>query len=442
MSARWQVIWGIWPVFILLPLIAGLFEYRIQIRESRWGQQEQVAMLARSLAEMARTDQETWARFQSAASGTSIPARVRVALSRLPGARAFAWRQAPLDPAFGAAPTTEPPPSLGDLRRLVGDSDRVWVAQSATRGWQAWVAVRDGRGAVVGYLLAETPDDTHQVAVQVWRSVTWQIAGSGLGGLLLCLVLGTFVRRELRRLQVPGELNLEAVPSARASGSSGSRIMEVGDLGNAFDTMHSLLREAMDRARRAQETASTEASLMQAYAEEFLGEKTLDGSACRVEVRRVGVAAGHFQCLDWDGGRVRVVVAEVESPPGLTAQVAADAAAQFLRCQLPRGISQALADTAALFPLRRGMAVEIAGDGDAEFCWLCGPDSQWTRRPALRAGRHLILHTLAEPEAVRDLMLYARAFAEAEPSVLAADLVNLLAGRHEGLVAVVTPNPE
>jgi len=46
---------------------------------------------------------------------------------------------------------------------------------------------------------------------------------------------------------------------------------------------------------------------------------------------------------------------------------------------------------------------------------------------------------LADPEAVRDLLLYARAFAAAEPSGLAADLVRLLAGRHEGLVAVVTP---
>jgi hypothetical protein len=438
MNVRWQVIWGIWPAFILLPLVAGLFEYRIQIKESRWGQQEQVAMLARSLAEMARTDPETWSRFQSAGSPISVPARVQAALSRLPGAQASAWRQAGLELAFSAAPTTEPPPSLGDLRRRVGDSDQVWVKQSATHEWQAWAAVRDGQGSVVGYVLAEMPDVTHRVSLMVWRKVVWQTAGSGLAGLLMCLVLGTFVRRELRRLQVPGELDLEAAP-AQASGSSGSRIMEVGDLGNAFDTMHSLLREAVDSARRAQETASTEASLMRAFAEEFPGAENLAGSGCRVEARRVGLAAGHFQCLDRDGGRCLVVLAEVEATPGLSAQVAADSAGHFLRSVLSRGLSQALADTVALYPLRRGMALEFTGAGDAASCWRYQPGSGWTPQPAPYAGRHLILHTLAEQEAVRDLLLYARAFAAAEPSGLAADLVRLLAGRHQGLVAVITP---
>jgi hypothetical protein len=439
-NVRWQVIWGIWPAFILLPLVAGLFEYRIQIKESRWGQQEQVAMLARSLGEMARTDSETWSRFQSAGSPISVPARVQEALRRLPGARAVAWREAGFEPAFGAVPTTEPPPSLGELRRRVGDSDRVWVKQSATQEWQAWAAVRDGQGIVVGYVLAEMPDDTRQVSTTVWHKVVWQTAGSGLAGLLMCLALGTFVRRELRRLRVPGELDLEAAP-AQASGSSGSRIMEVGDLGNAFDTMHSVLREAVDRARRAEETVPTEASLMRAFAEEFLGEEKLEGIGCRVEARRAGLAAGHFQCLDQDGGRCLVVLAEVQAPPGLSAQVAADAAGHFLRSVLPRGLSHALADTAALYPLRRGMVLEFTGASDSVSCRHYQPGSGWTPQPALYAGRHLLLHTLAEPEAVRDLLLYARAFAAAEPSGLAGDLVRLLAGRHQGLVAVVTPSP-
>jgi hypothetical protein len=306
--------------------------------------------------------------------------------------------------------------------------------------WQAWAAVRDGRGSVVGYVLAEMPDATRQVSLEVRRRVVWQTAGSGLAGLLMCLALGTFVRRELRRLRVPGELDLEAAP-IQASGSSGSRIMEVGDLGNAFDTMHSVLREAVDRARRAEETVPTEASLMRAFAEEFLGEEDLEGSGCRVESRRAGLAAGHFQCLDGDGGHCRVVLAEVEAAPGLSAQVAADAAGHFLRSVLPRGLSQALADTAVLYPLRRGMALEFTGADGAVSCRHYQPGSGWTPQPALYAGRHLILHTLAEPEAVRDLLLYARAFAAAEPSGLAADLVRLLAGRHQGLVAVVTPSP-
>ena len=438
MSVRWQVIWGIWPAFILLPLVAGLFEYRIQIKESRWGQQEQVTMLARSLAEMARTDSETWARFLAAGAPISVPARVQEALRRLPGARAIAGREAGFELAFGAVPTTEPPPSLGDLRRRVGDSDQVWVQQSATHEWQAWAAVRYGESDVLGYVLAEMPDDTRQVSVSVWRKVAWQTAGSGLAGLLMCLVLGTFVSRELRRLRVPGELDLEAAPS-QASGSSGSRIMEVGDLGNAFDTMHSVLREAVDSARRAEDAVPTEASLMLAFAEEFLGEEKLEGPGCRVEARRAGLAAGHFQCLDEDGGRCLVVLAEVEAAPGLSAQVAADAAGHFLRGVLPRGLAQALAETAALYQLRRGMAVEIAGAGAAVSCQHYQPESGWTPQPASYAGRHLILHTLAEPEAVRDLLLYARAFADAESSGLAADLVCLLAGRHEGLIAVVTP---
>jgi hypothetical protein len=438
MSVRRQVIWGIWPAFILLPLVAGLFEYRIQIVESRWGQQEQVAMLARSLAEMARTDSETWSRFQSAGSPISVPVRVQEALRRLPGTRAVAWREAGFELAFGAVPTTEPPPSLGELRRRVGDSDQVWVKQSATQEWQAWASVSDGQGIVVGYVLTEMPDGTHQVSVSVWRKVVWQTAGSGLAGLLMCLALGTFVRRELRRVQVPGELDLEAAP-AQASGSSGSRIMEVGDLGNAFDTMHSVLREAVDRARRAEETVPTEASLMLAFAEEFLGDEKLEGAGRRVEVRRAGLAAGHFQCLDRDGERCLVVLAEVEAAPGLSAQVAADAAGQFLRSVLPQGLAQALTETAGLYPLRRGMALECVGVGDAAICWRYEPGSGWTPQTASVAGRHLILHTLAEPEAVRDLLLYARAFTDAESSGLAADLVRLLAGRHEGLVAVVTP---
>jgi hypothetical protein len=106
---------------------------------------------------------------------------------------------------------------------------------------------------------------------------------------------------------------------------------------------------------------------------------------------------------------------------------------------LPQGLAQALTETAGLYPLRRGMALECAGVGDAAICWRYEPGSGWTRCPAPVAGRHLILHTLAEPEAVRDLLLYARAFTDAEPASLATDLVRLLAGRHEGLVAVVTP---
>ena len=437
MSVRWQLLWGIWPAFILLPLVAGVFEYRTQIRESRWGQQEQVAMLARSLAEMARTDPETWSRFRSAGSPTSVPARVQTALRRLPGAAAVAWRAAGFEPAFSAMTTMEPPPSPGELQRRVGDSDQVWVRQSALRGWQAWAAVRDGQGGVQGYVLAEIPDDTRQVTVTVWRRVAWQTASSGLVGLLVCLALGTFVRRELRRLQVPGELDLAAAP-AEGSGSSGSRIMEVGDLGNAFDTMHSVLREAVDRARRAEETVSTEASLMLAFAEEFLGDETLECSGCRAAAHRAGLAAGHFQCLDQSGGRGVVVLAEVQGTPGLSAQVAADAAGHFLRSVLPRGLGQALAETTALYPLRRGMALECGGAGAAVSCWEYESGAGWTPRPALGAGRHLLLHTLAEPDAVRDVLLYARAFTDAESSSLAVDLVRLLEGRHEGLIAVVT----
>jgi hypothetical protein len=436
-SVRRQLVWGIWPAFILLPLVVGLFAVRIQLTESRWGHQEQVAMLARSLAEMARTDPETWSRFRSAGSPTSVPARVQTALSRLRGAGAVAWRAAGFALAYNATSAIERPPSLDELSRRVGDSDQVWVRQSATRGWQAWAAVRDGEGGVQGYVLAEIPDDTPRVMVTVWRTVAWQTAGSGLFGLLVCLALGTFVRRELRRLHVPGELDLAAAP-AGGSGSPGSSILEVGDLGNAFETMHSVLREAVDRARRAEETVSTEASLMLAFAEEFLGDETLECSGCRAAAHRAGPAAGHFQCLDQSGGRGVVVLAEVQGPPGLSAQVAADAAGHFLRSVLPQGLGQALAETTALYPLRRGMALECGGAGDAVSCWAYESGAGWTPHPALGAGRHLLLHTLAEPDAVRDVLLYARAFTDAEPASLAADLVRLLAGRHEGLIAVVT----
>ena len=428
MSGHWRILAGLWPFFVLLPLLVGGFEYQSQVKECRWGQQEQVSMLARALAEMARTDGETCSRFLKPVKNAVIPARVVSVLALNQDARVLALGADCTTVAFDSASRRETPPVPEYKPRL---KDPIRPFETAGQ-WRAWAPVPDESGRILGYLMAEIPVATRQVTRKVMRDTAWRTAGSALVGLILCLILGAFFRREIERLQPAGGSAANSAPG----GAKFNRIMEIEDLGNAFDTMHSLLREAMEKTLRVREAAMPETALVRAFAEEFVRPDSSAGSHGRSEIRRAGLAAGHFYCLDRQSGRGQMVMGRVEGVDALASQVAADAAAYLAEKALSEGLSSTLAEMAGLFSLQYGAAAELQEGTELAVRWRYTPDQGW-QSESLEAAP-LILHTFADPGLVRNIENYVLFWGDQDAGQLADELVELaLAAKSEGLVAVI-----
>ncbi len=442
MTIRARILLGLWPVLCLVPLSTAVFQYRVHARELRWAQDEEVKTFARALAEMARADESTIGSFAPGPT-VAVPARVRTVIERDGLLRVAAVRLADRTRAFDSDPTRPlPEPPGGRLEDLAAD-DSVRSAESAT-SFTAWAPVHGREGQPVGMMLAETRSDAPAQSAAARRRALVVAGVPSLVSLGVCLWLGWFLTRHVRRLRVVADVGVEEGSSltmhlGRLKVSSlpePSPIQEIQDLGTALDTMTSVVAESFQKTRRtlvAADPSADERRLPAVFAATLAEDRSALVGGVRAETRRIGVAAGDASFLKAGSERLRAAALRVAEGSGLHAQVAAESAVELLRGAAGDSFAVALNRLSTSYRLEMAVAAEAAADGIT--IWSYRTSEGWSARPGRASGLEL-LHTLGEQTA-RSVELYVAAYDATPVAALADELVGLATGWDEGVLVVL-----
>ncbi len=441
MSIRARILLSLWPVLSLLPLGIALFELRVQARELRWAQREEVTTLARALAEMARTDPATIESFEGGET-VDVPARVRTVIEREQLLRVAGLRLADRTRAFDSHPSRPmAEPGVVHLDDLVAD-DVVHAVESGV-SWTAWAPVRGRTQEPLGVVMAEIRSDAAARRAAAWRRTLLVGGIPSLASFAVCLWLAGFVTRHVRRLRVVsgvGEdegsslaMHLERLqtPSLPAP----SPIQEVQDLGTALDTMTSVLAESVEKTRRTlvADAFPDDADLLPGVFNETLAEvRCVRTGRFWAEARRVGVGAGHAMLLDAHAGQVRAAVLRLAGHADLEAQVAAQSAVELLRRSLREPFAAALERLTTLYRVEAAAAAEADAAVEGYTLFRYDGPRGWSTR---RVSGTEVLHTLGG-ESARSVELYLAAYGSTPSGTLADELAALAGGRHEGVLVV------
>lgn len=401
MRFRTQMLLAFVPIFLLLGVSGETVGVLLDQHELRWGLNQEAGALAVAISEFLR-DRPFTDPHPAAAGPINWEESLRTILGRHQARRLYLLAADGRTvvrhfgaAAPGAATPAVPAPVRRELTRAAWElSD--FVHQGRETVLRAYAPLRPAGGRLAGYLEVEIGAEEYDRAIA--RSRRTVVAGSLLSALAGLAVVGLVVFPVAR-----GTRDLRATAGRAQAGHAlappKSRfIQEIGDLGETFGTMGTLLNEAMDKTRRTlveNEQLRTARDLAEAFHRRFDPPVAGREGTVAYAARTVGPPGGAFVGVRRLGDTLWLFAGIATGRDELQQAVAASAARRLLADALSRAAPEAAFDeTAAIVPLTfwTCAAWPLAG----------GPARVWTRRegrPVATAApdpdRPWCLHTFA-----------------------------------------------
>jgi HAMP domain-containing protein len=430
------------PIFLLLAVITSLLVFFSEQREVRWGLESEAEGLALTIAE-----------FTDAASLAAVASGDNASAARLrePLARVLAFGQARridisaisgshVRPLLGAGEDHGVRPAFDAeaLGRLLQGQ----VVVTDVAGSHALVAhapVRDAAGTpagVVSVMTTLSPVAAHRTMV-LRRTASILLALFVMGG-LVSLLISVVITSEIGRLArtasafAAGDYDAALAPGV---------IEEVAVVGATFGIMGSVLQDTTRRATREMlqfDRFDTEGTLAEFHAARFSAPVVAEHAGLRIAIDRIGPALhGDFWFARGEAGRAHACLGRLDGPPSFDVVLTASAVTALLQDCFARSedAAQTLLEAARLFPLHCCVWLEwtLESRGQVTVHRL-GQDGAVARETLrLDLTRPTALTTL-EPNADRQALRYADAYASDTPHGVVDELRRLFGARTQGSV--------
>lgn len=431
------------PLFLILAVVFGGLLYFEERQELLWGQQQEATSYAISIAEFAHE------RATLAHTGVDSPASdpgMRGALDRIlgdqhvktvfeidPSTRAILWSYP--KGAVISAPS-DLTPQLGALMA----SDGTWTSGVIRIGRTG--AVMDGYSSLLG------PDGSHydalgvvtdasgyvQASHETLRRVVIAAIGVSVVGLLIAVLVSWLISREVGNLSQTaavisgGNLNVQARPGL---------IVEIGDLGNTFNTMSDVLKDVLSRTRRSLiegEQFRTHAELAASYAGMFRPPISEDIGAFRIVARSTGQDFGLFWTAFESAGGSCLALGHLTAEDDVATVITASAATGYLQHRLTKAdAAEAIKEVAELF--KPDFFECLCFGGGTVDHWSLQPGGPIVESYPVDARVVWILHRF-EPDAGSLVDQYVRVFGQRAPDDLAHDILAALPAGSEGALVI------
>lgn len=401
MRFRTQMLLAFVPIFLLLGASGETVLALLEHREMRWGLEEEASSLAVALAEFLR-DQPFVTPHPAASGPINWEESVGTILKRgqvrsldlfaADGRTVVRHFGAPLPagavpavPARAAAQLAQQPWVLGDIAGLGPDARLT-----------AYAALRGKDDAVAGYLGVQVGAAAYLGASALERRRIGYGAGASLmAGLLAIGLVVLPVTRGTRELRIAAD----RAQTGEALTPPGSRfIQETGDLGETFDTMSTLLGEAMDKTRQnlvENEQLRTSQDLAAAFHGQFNQPVRGRHGAVQFAAQVVGADPGGAFCTCRRiGDTLWAFTGLVEVNDKLQQAVVASAARGYLEDALTRMAPEAaVTEVAAVLPLTSWTCLAWPLEGGAPRRWTGKGRRLTAPSAAVEIAGPLCLHT-------------------------------------------------
>lgn len=397
MKFRTQMLLAFVPIFLLLGVSGETVLTLLERGEARWGLEEEASTLALALAEFLHDRPFT----APAATGRTWEDSLGLVMHRgqvrrlfifNPDGRTVRWQAGPI--VEGAAPLV----SDADRARLQSD---LWVDTGpVSRGSEAVFAscavLRAADNGIAGYVLVEIgAEDYLRLIAQGPRTIA---VGAGLSLLAGLLAMGVIVVPVVRSLRELRESANRALAGESLTPSGNHRIQELGDLGQTFGTVGTLLNEALEKTKRTlieNEQLRTPADLAAAFYGRFIPPLQQAFGPATVAARLLGADPGgaFFGCHAGDE-RICAFLGAVEAPDELQRAIQASAARTFLLDALGRlTVPAAFAAAGNYFTFTSWQCVAWLRRDGIPACWSMPAGGSGVVHTDIAPGTPLCLHT-------------------------------------------------
>ncbi len=305
---------------------------------------------------------------------------------------------------------------------------------------RALAPVSDGSGAMVAVVAVET--DVSHIAERS-HGVIAHVAKTGLSIALLGVVaiqmLSTFIGRPVRILT---EAFRAAVEGGDRRWLGFLRIQEFQELGDAYNTMISVLDEADSRFSRnlmQQERHRTREGLRAKYAAEFQAPVRVSSGAFIACGRIIGPAGRDFLDVQCTPQKLLGVTGSLKGTDESNLFLGVSTVSTLIRSYLDGdGDANVYEILAGFYEIDFFHCVEIDLTTGRFQIWLqgLGLDQLTTWEGTLAAGESIVLHTFAG-EAAHRIGIYQRHLLTMPPDQLMEQFLGALGGDYKGAIAVV-----
>lgn len=420
MRIRSQIVAALVPLFVGLSLVTGGVMYYLQSKELEWGLHEEASSIAVVTARF--LDGETISRIMAGNVPNENVCNLlrQITLSgRARRLTVFAAQDLKqlldvttsnsVSRAFRVLPSTAT--QLAVQPFVIGSIEK---GKEGSRYLTTYASIRNSNGDLAGILASETTADILQSRRgELFQSLLVSITSSALLGLLLALVISTLITRKLANIT-------KAVSSVEAGfydhKATAGIIDELNDLENTFDTMRSVLKEAVSKIWRTiieTEQFRTKEDLVCAFKNKF--QSPVHETIYNVEISGTLLGCkttGSFFEIQKKQNCGYAVVGQVARAECMTQAENASAALAFIT-QITKNddIPPTLKTASHLFDFIRCKFVTWEPSSPEVVVWSLDPESgQWHKDGStLHAEATLTLHTM-DTAIDRRIQTYAHEF--------------------------------
>jgi hypothetical protein len=358
MNFRAQMLVAFAPIFLLLGASGGTVMTLLDRREAKWGLDEEGSTLAVAISEFLG-DRPFAVAKAGPAHGRTWQESLGMVIRRGQARRLFVFGPDGRDARWHSDLPVEggPPVVPEDVKAELRSGQ--WVDTGVTRRksesvLSTYSALRAPDGRAAGYLLVEIGAEDYVTLIdQGLRTIALGAGLSLLVGLFAMEVIVVPVVGGLRKLRESADRALEGETLAH---SGTHHIQEIGDLAQTFDTVGTLLNEAVEKTKRTlveNEQLRTPADLASAFHTRF--NRVFQAELGRVSASACLVGAdpgGAFFGCHSDEGEIRAFVGVVAAPDELQQAIQASAARAYLVDALARlPVAEAFSAAASFFTI-------------------------------------------------------------------------------------------
>lgn len=454
MKIRTQNLLAIVPIFLGMALISGVLTYITQRQEIMWGMREEISAMATATAEF--LDREIIRELQENPGNEELRERLETTLRRVER-----WNKKQrfflLTPdyqevffSFGREDENKNiPQQAHKFSKLKGEETDV-VLTGVERDNQnratmtAYIPIYDQDRRLLSVLGIEIDaqsffDRTGEIRNRMYIVMSF----IGLLGVIIASFISLIIAREINQLT--------QVSLTIASGQYNQRvnigtIQEVSDLSNTFNTMSSILEEALSKTKRALiegEQFRTSADLANYFSQNFFAPIEDNFNKVSVSARLISKrpSGDFFGVFNVNNGTY-AVLGRLSENGDLGTVTSSSAAYTFIRQELNQhDPQQAFENMKRLFNLETFQCLFWDRTGGRIQTYKFHDSDLVTGVNLLKGNRVVVFHTLSKANSEK-VDLFVRNYGQISPQELMKDILNVLVddgigslillGKHKG----------
>ena len=438
MKIRTQNLSAIVPIFLVMGLISGTLTYITQRQEIMWGMREEISAMAITMAEF--LDHEVIRGLQEEPENEELTRSLEATLKRVERwnkkQRFFLLTSDYQEVLFSFGGKNENSNISQQAQKFskLKDGNADIILTGVERDNQnraimtAYVPIYDQARTLLSVLVVEIDaqyflDRKKEIRNRIYIVTSLTV----LLGIIIASLISHIIAREINQLT---QASLTVASGKYNRRVDIGKIQEVSDLTNTFNTMSSILEEALSKTKRALiegEQFRTSVDLANYFSQNFFAPIEDDFNKVSVSARLISNNPGgdFFGVFNVDNGTY-VVLGRLSGNGELDTVTSASAAYAFVQQELEqRDPQQAFENAKRLFDLETFQCIFWDGAGEEIHTYRSFDSSLLESANPLKENRVAVFHTLSEANSEK-VDLFVRNYGQISPQELMKDILNVL----------------